>query len=123
MLRSSMSHRARWRFSTLNRCLWVRCLALLTVIFAVPACQQVVDEVASAVVADCGDDCADGGEDNTDCCPEGCSHCACCTPPSSLPSHPVPLVGAPRSLVAAPMSPDDAYAAGYRSPPFRPPTA
>jgi hypothetical protein len=93
---------------------------LLTLVFAVPACQQLVVELGSVVLDDCADECEDGCE--PDRCLGNCAHCACCKLPSvlSVAGVALPLVlGRVEPVLEAPAAIE---ASGYASPPFRPPT-
>ena len=107
--------------------MWAQLFALFALVFATSVPQQVAKQVASIVLEysgdhgdDCTDDCSDFGA--PDPCPGPCAHCACCAPPNALPANQVALLRAPYATEAVFSSPEDAFASGYGSPPFRPPT-
>lgn len=96
---------------------------MLTLVLALPACQQLVAEAVSAVLDVCADDCEDGCND-PDRCLGNCAHCACCKSPSAISVLPVvalPWVASQREPALTAREAVDAP--GYGSPPFRPPTA
>ena len=124
---ASMSHRSTLRFVPQGRVIWAQLFALFALVFATSAPQQIAKQVASTVHEDSGDhgdDCTDDCNDcdGPDSCPGPCADCACCAAPNALPSNRVALLGAPYATEAVFSSPEDAFASGYSSLPFRPPT-
>jgi len=105
------------------RSVWGRWLALFALVFALPATQHVVRELASvaceAATDGCGDDCGDG----TGVCLDGCGHCACCQPPMAPLLAPLPLAVVPSERGPAMPSRVDDPPLGVVASPFRPPTA
>lgn len=102
---------------------WARGLAVCVLMFATPGVGEVVQEVVSvAVGAECCDGPCDEGAGQS--CPNTCAHCVCCVHPRVIPAAPLLMPGGPgpHELTFAWYS-DDAYASGYRAPPFRPPVA
>lgn len=113
------------------RTVWGRWFALIVLIFALPASEHLVRELALVVHAVIGceavaeDDCADGCDEGSGggACLDGCGHCACCQPPmaTSIAVFSVPVALSERE--AAVQSWVVARPAGVRASPFRPPTA
>lgn len=98
-------------------------LAVLALVCAAPGAAQIVQEVVSIVAGtDCCDDACDDGDEQS--CPGTCGHCACCAHPNVLPP-PTQLQLAGRLVRELKFSShgDRPDASGYRTPPFRPPTA
>jgi hypothetical protein len=115
--------RARTTSASMWAVRWARWFAVVALVFAMPATQQVVEHVAALVVADSGDACADDC-DCRDCCPGACAHCVNCAAPIALPSSPVgELAGVPPAVARASEGREGRPASGYGLPPFRPPTA
>lgn len=114
-----MKKQSRWfgRF-------WARVLTLLVLLFAIPGNLEVVQEALS-LVADAGC-CSDGScdEDDGQCNPQTCTHCACCAHLNAVPAE-LPVI--PDHARPNPQKhlrgSGHAYASGYRAALFRPPAA
>lgn len=120
---AALAVRARTTFAPMWAVRWARCFAVLVMLFAMPVSQQVVEHVATLVVAGSGDDCQDDC-DCRDCCPGACAHCVNCAAPVALPSSPMgELAGVPHAVAVASRERERNPLPGYGLPPFRPPTA
>ena len=102
---------------------WARVFAIATLLFAVPASQEVLERVSAMVIPSCDDDCGSNC-DCSDCAPGDCAHCLGCASTPTLPVAPPALVG-DVLFSEAPTHPltEVALTAGYGLAPFRPPTS
>jgi hypothetical protein len=103
---------------------WWRVFTLVFFVLLTPSSADVLEDVIASVY---GVVCCDGGacsDEKGGACPQGCTHCGCCTHPVALPSGLAPLPfstavsGDAVSWVRQKRPP-----LGYRTPPFRPPVA
>lgn len=101
----------------------LRATALLLVL-ALPGITALVAEVVSYATG--VDGCDDGScsDDDGGCCPGSCMSCACCAHPSAVAATAQLF---PAAAVSGELTfrwcADRQYASGYRTQPFRPPTA
>jgi hypothetical protein len=107
----------RWRVT------WGRWLALFALVFAVPASEHLVRELAAVVCDAAGDDCGDGCDESAGLCLDGCGHCACCHPPMAPSVATVALAIALSEGERTPLARAAAPPVGVRTSLFRPPTA
>ena len=97
-------------------------MAIATLLFAIPASQEVLERVCAVVMPGCDDDCG-GTCDCSDCAPGECAHCLGCASTATLPVEAAGVVG-DVLFSEAPTYPlaEVALTAGYGLAPFRPPT-
>jgi hypothetical protein len=107
-----------------RRCaFWLRWLAVFALLFGTPATQGLLQDVLSLAEREgCGDGACEDGRG--ECCPQSCTHCACCVHPTAAPPQ-------AQALPPGPMASEPivawlqvgACSTGYGMPPFRPPAA
>ena len=98
-------------------------MTVALLLFASPGTADVVEQVIElATGVDCCEDgCDDEGSGD---CENSCAHCRCCAHVNAIPVAAFVVPDGLRSQVLArSWLTNEAYSAGYRAPPFRPPTA
>src|SRR5688572_24150767 len=109
-------------FAALWGVCWARLFAIATLLFAMPASQEVLERVCAVVMPGCDDDCGSNC-DCSGCAPGECAHCLGCASTPTLPVEAAGVVGdVPFSEAPASPLAEVALTAGYGLAPFRPPT-